>query len=229
MDTTPTHSQPPVLSKLAQLLDVLRGVSRADVFSVATLALPFVARFLDRHHGIYEVQDCRMQLELRDARGKSAVLEKRLQVRFAQNNVIAYQDQAWGDGDIFHTYSCRPGFPVDTYRDGHRFRVLISLRETKNRGDREEFRIHRTIQNGFVRDTEDFQIEIEHPTRQLELTILFPHSRPPQSVKLVEQNAGRTILLAGDSVQQLPDGRHEFRWKSWDLRPNEAYIIRWEW
>lgn len=216
-------------SKLAQLLDLLRTSVHADVFTAATLAVPIISRFLDRYHGIYEVLDCQMQLELCDAKGKVAVLDKRLQVRFAQNNIIAYQDQAWGDGAIFDEYRCRPGFPVDTYRDGHCYRVLISLRETKNRGDREEFRIHRTIQNGFTRETEDFQVEIEHPTRHLELTIVFPRTRPPRSVKLVEQNAGRTRPLAANGIQQLPDGRYEVRWKSSNLTLYESYIIRWEW
>lgn len=170
-----------------------------------------------------------MRLELRDTKGKWADLDKRLRVRFVQNNVIAYQDQAWGDGDIFHEYRCEPGLPVDTYRDGHRNRVLISLRETKSRGDREEFRIHRTIKNGFMHHTEDFQVEIEHPTRQLGLTIVFPQKRPPRSIKLIEQNAARTRSLDVSAVVRLPDGRYEVRWEETKLRLYEAYIVRWEW
>jgi len=30
-------------------------------------------------------------------------------VRYLQDNVIAYRDQAWGDGEILVDYRCTPG------------------------------------------------------------------------------------------------------------------------
>jgi hypothetical protein len=35
-----------------------------------------------------------------------------------QDNVIAYQDQAWGDGEILLNYRCTPGTPVDRPLNG---------------------------------------------------------------------------------------------------------------
>jgi hypothetical protein len=37
---------------------------------------------------------------LEDPEGKRATFKKREKVRYLQDNVIACQDQAWGDGDI---------------------------------------------------------------------------------------------------------------------------------
>ena len=53
-------------------------------------------------------------------------------------------------GNPFAAYRCAPGKAVDRYREGHRWRVLISLRQTKNKGDVEEFFIEREIRDGFT-------------------------------------------------------------------------------
>lgn len=93
-----------------------------------------------RQRGLYEVLAHTSTLELCDPQGKRAIYKKNQRVRFLQNNTIVYQDMAWGDGDIFAEYDCTPGVPVDRYQEGHRWQVLISLRETKNRGDVEEIK-----------------------------------------------------------------------------------------
>jgi chemotaxis regulatin CheY-phosphate phosphatase CheZ len=49
---------------------------------------------------MYEVLECEATLELEDPEGKRATFKKREKVRYLQDNVIACQDQAWGDGDI---------------------------------------------------------------------------------------------------------------------------------
>ena len=70
------------------------------------------------HKGLYEVLDYEATLELTDKKGKRAFVRKYEKVRYLQNNNIAFQDQAWGDGKILINYRCTPGFPVDTYRSG---------------------------------------------------------------------------------------------------------------
>lgn len=179
--------------------------------------------------GPYEVLAYESRLELKDAKGKKAIFYKRERVRFLQNNVIAFQDLVWGDGDIFVDYKCSPGVAVDRYRDGHRYRVLISLRETKNQGDEEEFLIQRTIRDGFVKKVESFQTEVNHPTHTLTVSVVFPRSRIPQRVSLTRQNMAHTIELGPENRLKLPDGRTQFLWKTGAPQLYEAYILRWEW
>ncbi len=215
--------------KRTTLPDLLVTLLRADIADLVKLLAPYVPKLFRRHEGIYEVLDYDARLTLNDSKGKLATFTKRQRVRFLQNNVIAYQDQAWGDGDIFADYRCAPGMAVDRYREGHKFRVLISLRETKNRNDVEDFYIERVVKGGFPKPTEDFQIEIDHPTRNLSMAIIFPRKRPPKQVKLIEQHAQRTHELDSEQIQQLPDRRWQVRWESHKLKLYEAYILRWEW
>jgi hypothetical protein len=50
--------------------------------------------------------------------------------------------------------------PLDQYQDGFRYNILISLRETKNRGDVVDF-IERTVTGGFTKPNEWRQVMSE--------------------------------------------------------------------
>lgn len=179
--------------------------------------------------GMYEVLDHTVALELEDPRGQTATYRKRQRVRFLQNHIIAFQDKAWGDGNIFAEYKCSPGIPVDFYREGHRYNILISLRETKRQGDIEEFHIQRKIVSGFMGEVEEFQTEIDHQTAQLSMTVTFAPGRSPSRCWLIEQHAGITHDLGAQALGRLPDGKYEVGWRSNAPRLHEAYILRWQW
>ena len=118
---------------------------------------------------------------------------------------------------------------VDTYREGHRTNILISLRETKHAGDVEEFRIDRTIKDGFTRASEDLQIDIDHRTRNFSIGVVFPRNCQPREVTLIEQNSTRSQVLGPEHQVAWPDGRQEVVWCTDKARLYEAYILRWEW
>src|SRR4051794_15972944 len=99
-------------------------------------------------------------LELLDANGQVALFKRQQKVKFLQDNIIAFQDHAWGAGDIFADYKVSKGVAVDRYQEGDRWNVLISLRETKSHGDIEDFYFERTAQNGFTKDEEWWQVAV---------------------------------------------------------------------
>ncbi len=184
---------------------------------------------LKAQEGMYEVLEYEARLELRDAAGKYAVFFKRQKVRFLQDNIIAFQDQAYGDGDIFAEYKCSPGVPVDRYQEGYRFKVLISLRQTKNRGDIEEFRIERHIKHGFVNSEGYFQTNVDHQTDKFSLSVVFPSERKPFEVFLVEEDAARTTALTAENMHELPNGKWLVEWSTNKPKRFESYILRWKW
>lgn len=179
--------------------------------------------------GLYEVLEYESVLELKDAKGRLALLSKSQQVRFLQNNIIAYQDQAWGDGDIFADYRCSPGKAVDRYREGHRYHILISLRQAKRRGDIEVFNISRKLRSSFTKSVEEWQTEINHPTKDFSVSVIFPRSRPPKRLDLIEQNQNRSTALGPETQHHLPDGREKVTCRISSPRLFEAYIVGWEW
>lgn len=62
-------------------------------------------------------------------------------IRYLQDNIIAYQDYGWGDGEILLDYHTSRAKSVDRYRSGFKTNILLSLGEVKNRGDIDEFNI----------------------------------------------------------------------------------------
>jgi len=181
------------------------------------------------NEGIYEVLEYESTLELKDKSGKEASFRKRERVRYLQDNIIAYQDQAWGDGEILLNYKCSPGYPVDQYRPGHKTYILISLREIKNRGDLDEFNIKWSIRNGFLRKTELWETTVCHPTKHLKINIIFPKNRPPLNVTLNDGTHQKNQILDKNYQNQLPDGRWLVSWGIKRPQKNKEYILKWSW
>ncbi len=179
--------------------------------------------------GIYEVLEHEGTLEIKDKSGKRALVRKRQRVRYLQDNVIAYNDQAWGDGEILVNYRCTPGKKVDRYRAGHKDVVLVSLREIKKRGDVDEFNIEWEHRNGFLKAVEEWGTEVNHRTKQLKIQIIFPKARKPHNIALVEYLRRRTRPLNQEAIRKLPDGCWLVSWQTNRPRLYEQYSFKWEW
>ena len=179
--------------------------------------------------GMYEVLAYESTLELLDPRGERAQVRKYERVRYLQNHIVAYQDEAWGDGEILINYHCTPGIPVDRYRPGKKTHILISLREVKNRGDTDEFHIEWEMRNGFRRATELWEAQINHRMNQFKIQVIFPQSRPPRKAALIEGATRRAHPLGPETCRQLPDGRWQVYWETNRPRLHETYSLQWEW
>lgn len=182
-----------------------------------------------RRAGMYAVEEHETVLELKNRKGNLAQHRKTQRIRFLQDNILVYPDTAWGDGEIFAEYRCSPGQAVDTYREGNRYRVLISLRKTMNRDDVEKIEIERTIKDGFTQKEEAFQTEVNHFTDNLKISVIFPASRLPIQVLLIQRNEAQTEILDDKHRRILADGRHQYSWSTRHPRRFEAYILRWRW
>lgn len=181
------------------------------------------------HEGLYEVLEYDATLELLDPQGQTALFRKRQRVRYLQDYVIAFQDFAWGDGNVLAAYQCTPGVVVDRYREGDRWNVLISLRETRSVGDIDEFHIQRKIIAGFTASEEWWQGEMQNRTRHLKLSIIFPLGRRCQRAILCERNVRRTTSLGATFFTTLPDGRQLLTWETSRPRRFETYTLKWQW
>ena len=187
-----------------------------------------LARF-HRPEGIYEVLEHHTTVVLEDVRGAVAWVRREQRVRFLQDHVVALTDYAWGDGEILLGYRCEPGMAVDRYDDGHKKTILISLRETKGRGDVLDFLIQRQVRGGFTRAHEWWETEIYHRTQHLSVAIVFPRGRPCARATVTERVRNRTVALDAGHRRFLGDGRQELRWEIWRPRLNDRYIIAWDW
>ena len=179
--------------------------------------------------GMYEVLNYETTLEILDAKGKSAILTKIEEVRFLQNNIIAFQDQAWGSGKILIDYKCTPGVPVDFYQFAHKTYILISLRSVMQKGDITKFEIFWKINDGFKKPNGFWSTDINHFTKVMKVNVIFPKGRPPLKLLTVESNRQLTKELQKDVITQLPDNRWQVTWEKQNPRLYEHYILKWEW
>lgn len=214
-----------------RLLRRLFPVLASDWVAILIEAWKLVARFLGRefYPGMYEILDYDAVLELKDTKGETAIFRRREKVKFLQDHVIAYQYEAWGEGELFADLKCSPGVVADRYRHGLRHVVLISLRETKDRGDVMEFNVERTIKGGFTKAEEWFQTELNFKTRHVRVAVVFPRKRPCTRGVLVERNRNRTRVLGEGNLSTLADGRQVLSWEETNPPLNELYTLKWSW
>jgi hypothetical protein len=181
------------------------------------------------NEGIYEVLDYQCQLELKDKSGELARIQKQEKIRYLQDYIISYQDQAWGDGELFQNYRCSPGTPVDEFRLGHKTCKLISLREFRKKGDIDEFHIQWNMRHGFLKSTGFWGTGIRYRTKKVAVKVVFPKDRPPTSASITESNLQKTRTLGKDAFKLLPDGKTMIVWQNEKPRLYENYVLRWEW
>lgn len=179
--------------------------------------------------GTYEAINYDVELELLDSSGSHAIYRKHQEIRFLQNNVMAYSDKAWGDGDIFANYKCSPGVAVDRYKDGYRYRILISFREVKHRNEKETIQIERHIRDGFTHEVEELQTDIDHRVRHLSISAIFPEDRYPTNLYIFEQNSEKGYELGTKHRSILPDKRMKVSWSMKSPRLYSSYVLRWTW
>ena len=186
----------------------LFGLINSDLLALILEAWQLLRKVSgERAVGLYEVLDFEHTLELCDAKGKKAIDRKRETVRLLQDHVSAYVDQVWGRGEIFADYRCSLGVPVDRYRDGKYWCVLISLREVRRRGDTLRISIDRTVKNGFPHQTDLVDTVVRHRTRRFRMAVIFPKERPPHEAALVEDPPVDGGLGALERAQSFADGR----------------------
>jgi hypothetical protein len=181
------------------------------------------------NEGVYETLDYESTLEIRNSRGTKATFAKRKKIRYLQDNIIAYQDYGWGDGEILLNYRSSRGKAVDRYRSGYKTYILLSLREIKNRGDVDEFNIQWNIRNGFLTEDGYWATDISNRTKRLKVNVIFPKSRPPQRLSIEESNRKRTRVLEPEAKRQLPDGSWRLTWEKKKPKLYEIYVLRWVW
>ena len=217
--------------QLRSFLTIAIGLQPIRTMGNLAEAADAVSRLRDKvsYRGMYEILDYDATLKIVDRRGKKAILTRRELIRFRQDNIVAIHDHAWGDGDLFADYKCQPGVPVDFYEDGSKRNVLISLRETKNRGDMIEFWIERGIKDGLLEEHEWFETEIDHLMTKLKLSIIFPKGRPCRRATLSRRSTGKMIPLSLKHFALLPDGRQKLTWTTRRPKLHDRYTIKWDW
>ena len=106
----------PLTLAIVPLADKKSNNATSDQFVALILSLPWLDILAETYRllhslwrgladeGMYEVLKHDSTLELLDRQGKRARFEKRQKVRYLQNNIIAYQDQGWSDGESLLDY-----------------------------------------------------------------------------------------------------------------------------
>ncbi len=179
--------------------------------------------------GMYEVLEYASTLEMLDEKGQQARFKKYQRVRYLQDNIIAYQDRLWSDGQAPVHYKVSPGRVVDRYRPGQTTILLISLRGQRAKGEEDAFRMQWEIQDGFLRQQELWQTTFYFRTLAATVCVTFPRCRPPTEFWGSQQSNQKRVELPLSAKQQLEDGRWLLTWTLAHPKTHESYNLHWRW
>ena len=213
---------------LSTIMDLVSGIPLKNLAGNLLRTVKRIRAVLSPS-GIYEVLDYESTLEIKDIMGKEAYFYKREKVRYLQNNIIAYQDQAWGDGEILKNYYCSPGKAVDFSRPGRKTIILIAIQNIRHFGDQDEYVIAWGMTDCFLRGKEQWETSIDHPTSKIRLNLIFPFKRPPYQVLLIEESLHRSSLIDSQHFNRIDNERWMIHTEIEKPRLNERYILQWEW
>jgi len=222
---------PDLLERLLQLVRLILGYDLSTLLSKARGILRALGRLLRRtacRHS-YEILQRKTTVTLCDPSGKRAFVQHRKLIRFLQDDVVAITDRIWGTGRFREQYRCSPGAAVDFYEEGSRWNVLISLRETKGRGDTLTFKTSRTMLGAFKDRRCWWEEEIYHPTKEATIIVIFPRGRRCRRATVTRRNHNRTVTLHRQRLRYLSDGRQALTWRVSLPQLHDLYRIQWNW
>lgn len=180
----------------------------------------------------YEILGQEHEWDLVRPDGSFVIHRKQLHVRYL-NRAISVVDFAWGDGNLFAEYSCRPGRVVDRFIVNDQLWVLISLGGLRQRGEVETLEFKRAITDGFVGQTE--WVQLQELEGRVSIRLVFPKERGPEGVEIIRRGRSRfgriterrtavaPAQLDSVSERQVLTVKHQ--------RPsrNTSLVVRWKW
>ena len=104
-----------------------------------------------------------------------------------------------------------------------------NLTSRPKRGDVDHFHIEWETHNGYIREEEQWSMEVIQHTQNLSLEVVFPAERLPHRVIAIEQYRGRTKTVQLETNHTLADGRLKVVWYLKRPKYTARYSIRWQW
>jgi hypothetical protein len=174
----------------------------------------------------YENTYLALTLDLRDSRGKRALITRKQSVRFLTEEAGVLTSPGWGDGSQLKDFHVAGAEWLGTRSDGPRKVVLLALSRRSSKDARFTVITRETALNSFLKATEYFEARVERPTTRLSLKVLFPKGRPPAEAYLSATGLDAPQKLP---VRLGPDGRASLSWSAAKLAPDATCSLRWSW
>lgn len=201
---------------------------------IATVIIPLGVGLLykvwwERRGWIYEILNFEETWEICDNRGSKVVVTKAMDVTFLRDNVVAFTDPAWGDGDLFAEYSCRPGTCAGVFQIQPMKYAHVVLDPPRLRGDEEHIESTRVVTGGFGKDNEWVQVDSDTCTGPITIKVIFPLDRAPEICTWSRRRRGKEKGLGGVALVNRPDGRQECSVRAGRTSPDDVYRLVWTW
>lgn len=162
------------------------------------------------------------------AGGREARTARTKKITFEQNSVLSISDFSESTGST-EGFACAPGFlkRVDEFSLGGQMYSLISLGRPYNRGEELEFTVGETFRDAFIRDREDWAVEVQAPMDRVNLRVRWAPDRGVERV-FIERFGRQTEVPRADWAQS-EDGHLSYTYSVDQPNLGETIRIVWDW
>ena len=180
-----------------------------------------------RHQSSYETLLLDVELDIRDRRGRRAIVNRRQRVQFLREDTGVIRELVWGEGEPLAGYSVQGAQRLGVRREGSRRVILLGLPRTYAKGERALVTSRRLIRGALTEQTAYAEMFVERRTRRIGLKVLFPKSRPPRDAHLTTSPA--TASSERIRTRYGPEGRPYLVWKRRNPERFTTYSLNWRW
>jgi hypothetical protein len=185
-------------------------------------------RSLKRHskETSYENISLSLTLDIHDTKGRYASIIREQKVQFLAGESGVITNPIWGEGNLLGALEVSGATLMASRIEGSRRVLLLALDRRTIKGRRVTIRSRRLVKRAFTRSREYLEAFIERPTRQLNLRVLFPKSRPPKDAHFVS-----TPCRSPDGEVRVTTstGRPSLSKRIRNVSPETTYSLRWSW
>jgi hypothetical protein len=175
----------------------------------------------------YDTRWLSLVLDLKDGRGRQAVLSRTQRVRFLRGDGAIVRELVWGEGDQLVRYRARGARRVGTRAEGSKRVVLLDPEQPPAVGDELTVSSRRTLRDAFGGRDEYCEAFLERPTGRLDIIVTFPRERPPRAAQLVAATTEQVVRTL--RARYSADGRAVLHCRLRNPKTGVTYSLRWSW
>ena len=175
-----------------------------------------------------ETNRCRIYVDLVRCDGSLARYHKR-QIQTCLSDGISLITEAYfSDGVISH-FRTSPGRIRRIWREMNATWVEVMLSRSLRKGEKIVRTLDCLYERSFLATSELWEQVQHHPSRNLEIAIRFPKSRPPKTWQALEKRGPDRIPLPSAKLRVVVDRKPALRLFVRSPRILSSYVIEWTW
>jgi len=175
-----------------------------------------------------ETLSCRVTLDILSSDGRLVNYEKKQIVICRRGTEAGYTEAFTADGELSN-FTIKPGIIEKQWKESGVTYIRTLFPNPLKEGEQADRTFSFNMQNAFVSTEEYWEEKQHHPSKNVELVVIFPNDRAPKSCSVVERIGSVVATSKYETENILVGTRPALRLFLVSPKLLVNYIMRWTW